>query len=87
MTKKKLSNNCHLQAELFEPQLHKEKVEVINALRMGTVNKIFLEFESPFWEMENPGPLVIKPFLTLYYFSSQIDLSDSPRQALFTLFT
>ena len=42
--------------DLFDPDLPQEKVETINAFKMGTVNKIFLEFEEPFpWDEENPG--------------------------------
>ena len=41
--------------DLFEPELPTTKVEVIETLKMGTVNKIFLEFEQPFWDVDNPG--------------------------------
>jgi len=58
--KKKFSNACNLQAELFDPRLPEDKVKVINALRMGTVNKIFLEFEKSFWDQQNPGAIAIK---------------------------
>ena len=40
---------------LFNPKLDKKKVETISAFKMGTVNKIFLEFEKPFWNKTNPG--------------------------------
>ena len=43
------------QSGLFVPELPEDKVEVIKTLKMGTVNKIFLEFEEPFWDLENPG--------------------------------
>jgi spermine oxidase len=37
------------QSDLFDPQLPEPKVKVINALKFGTTDKIFLEFEKPFW--------------------------------------
>jgi len=40
---------------LFVPSLPSSKAEVINTLRFGTVNKIFLEFETPFWDPKNAG--------------------------------
>jgi hypothetical protein len=43
------------QSGLFVPQLPEDKVKVINALKYGTTDKIFLEFEKPFWDMEDPG--------------------------------
>ncbi|XP_010006080.1 PREDICTED: peroxisomal N(1)-acetyl-spermine/spermidine oxidase-like [Chaetura pelagica] len=39
---------CH-QA-FFQPPLPKQKAEAIRRLGFGTNNKIFLEFEEPFWE-------------------------------------
>ena len=41
--------------KLFNPALDEDKVTTINAFKMGTVNKIFLEFEKPFWNKKNPG--------------------------------
>ena len=43
------------QSGLFVPPLPEEKVKVIETLKMGAVNKIFLEFENPFWDLKNPG--------------------------------
>ncbi|XP_044518805.1 peroxisomal N(1)-acetyl-spermine/spermidine oxidase isoform X1 [Gracilinanus agilis] len=37
-------------ATFFSPQLPRRKTEVIRRLGFGTNNKIFLEFEEPFWE-------------------------------------
>uniref|UniRef100_A0A8C3VYW6 Amine oxidase domain-containing protein n=1 Tax=Catagonus wagneri TaxID=51154 RepID=A0A8C3VYW6_9CETA len=50
----------------FEPPLPPEKAEAIRRIGFGTNNKIFLEFEEPFWEpgcehiqvvWEDPSPL------------------------------
>ncbi|XP_029818461.1 peroxisomal N(1)-acetyl-spermine/spermidine oxidase-like, partial [Manacus vitellinus] len=38
--------------EFFQPPLPEWKVEAIRRLGFGTNNKIFLEFEQPFWEPE-----------------------------------
>ncbi|NXM02114.1 PAOX oxidase, partial [Tyrannus savana] len=38
--------------EFFQPPLPERKVEAIQRLGFGTNNKIFLEFEQPFWEPE-----------------------------------
>jgi spermine oxidase len=40
------------QSGLFVPQLPEEKVKVINALKFGTTDKIFLDFAEPFWGEE-----------------------------------
>uniref|UniRef100_A0A8C9EV06 Peroxisomal N(1)-acetyl-spermine/spermidine oxidase n=1 Tax=Pavo cristatus TaxID=9049 RepID=A0A8C9EV06_PAVCR len=38
--------------DFFQPPLPKRKAEAIHRLGFGTNNKIFLEFEQPFWEPE-----------------------------------
>ena len=40
---------------LFVPQLPENKVKVIDTLKMGVADKIFLKFEEPFWDLEDPG--------------------------------
>ena len=42
-------------AELFNPALDPARVKTLGAFKMGTVNKIFLQFEKPFWDESNPG--------------------------------
>lgn len=44
---------CHLN--LFEPILPSRKIDTIDGLSIGTVNKIFIEFEKPFWMPEWEG--------------------------------
>ncbi len=42
-------------SDLFVPQLPESKVKVINTLKMGVADKMFLKFEEPFWDLEYPG--------------------------------
>ncbi len=44
-----------MQSTLFVPQLPSFKAQVIRALKIGATDKIFLEFEAPFWDLTNPG--------------------------------
>lgn len=43
---------------LFKPQLPQVKRELINSIGFGTVNKIVLEFERPFWNNDHGIKLV-----------------------------
>ena len=40
---------------LFEPQLPLQKMDIIEHLGIGDMDKIFVEFEEAFWDTENPG--------------------------------
>jgi len=44
-----------LSLGLFIPQLPESKVKVIDTLKMGVADKMFLKFEEPFWDLEYPG--------------------------------
>src|SRR6218665_895146 len=41
--------------KLFLPQLPEDKVSAVKRLGFGTVNKIYLEFDSPFWDKDCGG--------------------------------
>ena len=41
--------------QMFQPALPRKKVEVIEKLGFGTMDKIFLKFDSVFWDEDNPG--------------------------------
>lgn len=41
--------------DLFENQLPESKMQVIRDLGFGTVDKIYLEFDRPFWDAECAG--------------------------------
>lgn len=40
---------------MFHPGLPRSKCNAIEALTLGTVDKIYLEFDSPFWPEDWPG--------------------------------
>lgn len=40
---------------LFEPLLSQEKINSINGMMIGTVDKIYLEFDKPFWNEDSNG--------------------------------
>ena len=42
-------------ATLFEPSLPAEKIEAIDRIGFGTVNKIYLQFDQPFWDKDTTG--------------------------------
>ena len=44
--------------EMFANQLPEEKMQVIQSLGFGTVNKIYLEFDQPFWDEECAGEFI-----------------------------
>lgn len=44
---------CHMR--LFEPLLPQDKFDAIDGMMIGTVDKIFLEFEKPFWDEDWAG--------------------------------
>ena len=64
----------HSHQDMFSPPLPKEKIEVIEQLEFGLMNKIFLEFEEIFWDPSNPG---IQFIMTDDKESSEDDLSDT----------
>ena len=40
---------------LFSPSLPKQKIEIIEQLHFGVMNKIFLSFDQIFWDQDKPG--------------------------------
>ena len=47
-----LKRNAH---RMFKPLLPNDKLAVIHRMGFGTVNKIFLEFEKPWWDKDSNG--------------------------------
>ena len=45
----------HDHQTMFEPSLPSQKIEIIEQLEFGLMNKIFLEFDEMFWDSDNPG--------------------------------
>ena len=45
---------------LFSPSLPRQKIDVIEQLHFGVMDKIFLAFDQVFWDSENPGIQFIK---------------------------
>lgn len=45
----------HNASTMFSPPLSAEKLEVIKKVGFGTVDKIFIEFERPFWPKDSSG--------------------------------
>jgi spermine oxidase len=41
--------------DLFSPPLPSKNVSAIESIDFGTIDKIMLEFEEPFWKHDNPG--------------------------------
>ena len=41
--------------DLFSPPLPARNVSAIESIDFGTIDKILLEFERPFWKADNPG--------------------------------
>ena len=44
---------------LFTPQLPLTMVEAINEISFGTIDRIKLDFEEPFWDLNNPGFMIL----------------------------
>ena len=63
----------HAHAHMFSPPLPREKIEVIEQLEFGLMDKIFLEFEEVFWDPGNPGI----QFIMTDTGSDEDDLSDT----------
>lgn len=57
---------------LFEPLLPREKFDSIDGMMIGTVDKIFLEFEKPFWDEDWHG------FSALWRLDELKELRDDP---------
>lgn len=45
----------HRHLSMFEPHLSAEKINSIEGLSIGTVDKIYLEFDEPFWTQDWQG--------------------------------
>lgn len=58
--------------KLFEPMLPPWKYEAIDGMMIGTVDKIYLEFEQPFWNADWEG------FSTLWKLEQLKEVRDDP---------
>ena len=47
-------------SNMFSPSLPKQKIEIIEQLHFGVMNKIFLSFDQIFWDQDKPGIQFIK---------------------------
>lgn len=45
--------------ELFQPQLPIQMVKAIKSIGFGTIDRIKLDFEVPFWDATNPGYMIL----------------------------
>ena len=45
----------HCHDSMFQPTLPKNKIEIIEQLEFGLMDKIFLEFDETFWDSTEPG--------------------------------
>lgn len=48
---------------IFSPNLPESKIKAIRNIGFGTLGKVFLQFEQPFWSMHDDKNLLLYPFL------------------------
>jgi hypothetical protein len=46
---------------MFQPGLPGDKVQAIESLGFGLIDKVFLEFDTVFWDPANPGIQLVEP--------------------------
>ena len=46
-------------ASLFTPKLPPSIVEAITEISFGAIDHIKLDFEEPFWDLDNPGIMIL----------------------------
>ncbi|CAG0891097.1 unnamed protein product [Darwinula stevensoni] len=75
--------------DLFQPQLPNEKLQAIERLGFGTVNKIFLEFEKPFWSADDHHIVLCQnasaPSDDWIHHVSSLDMEHHGKKPLMTL--